>query len=237
MLSTAVAVQLAQTDPDSVGAYLQSMPAEDRRLAVGAYQAWAEHDPAKAVAAYRSELPPEVLNEPFRLAPLLRTMLGPAMVRDPSAVAAAVCDLDPVTRSEMLYDVGQKWCRTDGAAAAAWAAALPAGPARDDTLRQFVAAWAASDSVQVAAFIDALPAGSGKSAAVEGFARSNFALDPDGLVAWLLTIPDEQERLRVLQASWNVWAKRSSKASLWRDNASSLTAAERDLLKIDYSTP
>jgi hypothetical protein len=231
-LSTAVAVQLATNDPDSVAAYLETMPAADRRQAFDAYQKWVEHDPAKALAHFQKDLPPEVLNNPFQLSQTLRRMLAPAMVKDPAAVAAVVLELDAQTRAEALYDVGQKWCRTDGAAAAAWAAALPAGPARDESIRQFIAAWAVHDSLQVTAFINALPPGSAKSAAVEGFAGTNFDTDPDASLAWIRTIPDEQDRLRALKTSWGRWCRmQGAPAYMWREKATDLSPQEQAALK------
>jgi hypothetical protein len=227
MLGLVVVNQLARRDVDKAIAFLQSMPPEDRRQAIAAYQAWAEREPAQALASYREVLSPEVASQPFLYSPAIRLMLGPAMTKNPAGVAAAVLDLDPLTRSDALYEVGLNWCRSDSAGAISWANALPAGPAHDEALRQFVSVWATHDSSQSVAFVNSLPAGSGKTAAIEGFATATFDLDPNAALAWIRTIPDEKERIQALNRAMVFWQRKNGAGKIrWQQEVTDLSPEE-----------
>jgi hypothetical protein len=230
-LDSATIEQLSSSDLNAAIAYLETMAPADRKYASATYQKWAENDPAKAVKAFQALYPRDESfeKEQFMYSHAIRQILIPAITKDPPTVAAAVLDLDPKTRAEVLYDIGKSWCQTDGAAAAAWAAKLPEDPYRDESLRQFISAWAVQDSSQTTAFVDALPAGSGKFAAAEGLATGIFPTDPDAALAWIRTIPDEKERLAALQRAYLPWRKTSGspKVLTWRDTSPNLSEQER----------
>ena len=226
---------LYQRDPDAALAVYEGLPEEDKRGNFGGFlKAWKDHDPAQAAAALLAThpLPPDASRDfHSSRATDFTHELKPWIQQEAQAVGEMAVHLPDKERAEMLYAVAQEWCKTDARAAGVWAAALPAGAARDEALKQFTYSWAQHDASTVTAWLNALPADSGKDAAATGFTFSIFDTDPDAALSWSRAIRNEPERMKTLGNAWRKWnSKNPTAAQSWREGATNLSEAERTTL-------
>ena len=79
--------------------------------------------------------------------------------KDPAAARSAAESVTGPLRSEALAGVAKAWAEKDGAAALAWAEAMPPGEARDAALKGALTGWAKTDPVAALNKIDLVPPG------------------------------------------------------------------------------
>lgn len=120
--------------------------------------------------------------------------------QDPAGALGMLSSLGADERGEASEGVVNGWSRTAPAAAAAWAASLPAGRERDNALRSAMSRWIQSSPADVTAFVARLP--EGERASVTGSMMSAWASrDAASAAAWLQRQPAgkaKDEGLRAL---------------------------------------
>jgi hypothetical protein len=79
--------------------------------------------------------------------------------KDPDAARAAAEAVSGPLRGQALAGVAKAWAEKDGAAALAWAQAMPAGEARDAALKAVLAGWAKTDPIAALGKLDLVPPG------------------------------------------------------------------------------
>jgi hypothetical protein len=225
-----------ERDPDEAIIFYDGLSDEDKRGNFGGFvKAWKQGAATEAAEALIEATPlrgDDLRDAHEARGSDLKDTLKPWIERDPRVTGEMALHLPEVERADVLYATAEEWCRRDAPAAGAWAAALPAGPARDEAMKQFTYEWAQHDASQVTEWINTLPTDSGKAAAAEGFAFSIFDTDPDGALAWTRVIPDDGRRLKVLRNAWRKWrSKNSTGANDWIENATGLSEPERAALK------
>lgn len=118
--------------------------------------------------------------------------------KDPIAARAAAESVTGEMRGQALAGVAKAWAEKDGAAALAWAQAMPAGEARDQALKAVLAGWAKTDPIAALGKLDLAPPGGG-----DGFNASDTGAqvlreaakkDWDATIAWLRDNPSKLGR-------------------------------------------
>lgn len=175
----ALLAEWAATDPQAGIAFLRE---KDRSQVVQLMREWLQLDPQAAVNGLLSggkqknndwyQLLPEIARlAPTRLAEVVSQAEGQVsggnataenafailVSKDLESARVAAESVTGPFRGQALAGVAKAWAETDGAAALAWAQALPPGEARDVALKGVLVGWAKSDPVAALAKIDLVP--------------------------------------------------------------------------------
>jgi hypothetical protein len=114
-------------------------------------------------------------------------------LKDPEAARAAAESVTGVLRGQALAGVAKSWAEKDGAAALAWAQAMPPGEARDAALKATLIGWAKTDPAAALARIDLVPPGGEENYFASDVGaqvlREAATRDWDGTVKWLQEHP------------------------------------------------
>ncbi len=227
----AVFQEAFKTDPEGAIAFFDALP---ERTSEFHSEVWSQRllaDPARATE--------ELLNHPvwkkedfkWPWTGIINNALVPLAKKDPQAAAEFAVKVPRGDKVEIFAEIAKPWAARDGTAAVTWAAALPAGPAREAALGEFAAAWAEHDTAQVQATLARLPDAAARAAATEGFARAVFDTDPEAALRTLRALPREADRLERLARAWSRWENENAAgAHDWATHAT-LTPAERAALE------
>lgn len=178
---SALIAEWSVRDPQAALAYILE---KDRSSAGQLAHEWLRRDPQGAVTGLLAggdkarEALRGLLNEigkvaPSRLVEVLAALKKPegrwdsnAMdafatfaAKDPAAARAAAESVTGEFRGQALNGVAKAWAQKDGAAALAWAQAMPAGEARDQTLKGVLTGWAKTDPFAALDRLDLAPPG------------------------------------------------------------------------------
>jgi hypothetical protein len=114
-------------------------------------------------------------------------------LKDPAAARAAAESVTGPLRAQALAGVAKAWAEKDGAAALAWAQAMPPGEARDAALKASLVGWAKTDPAAALARIDLVPPGGEEmyfaSDVGAQVLREAASRDWDATVKWLRDNP------------------------------------------------
>lgn len=228
-LADVLAARLVKEDPSTAQALFAEVRAADPAWNCAAFfNAWFEADPAAAAETFREDIARRTAGKSaWGAHTLITAVIAPWVAKDPAAAADFASTLPPETHSTVLFAIAKRWCAADGAAALHWASAQPAGPARDEAMKQFTFIWAQHDTTQSTAWLEKLPADSGRWTATEGFVFSVMDTEPDAALGWARTIPDEARRLDILRRAWGQWSGKNYRSAVdWIENTT-LSAEER----------
>lgn len=113
--------------------------------------------------------------------------------KDPAAARAAAESVTGPLRGQALAGVAKAWAEADGAAALAWAQAMPAGEARDAVLKAVLTGWAKTDPIGALTKIDLVPPGGEEKYFASDVGaqvlREAAKQDWDGTLRWLQEHP------------------------------------------------
>ncbi len=142
-----VADRLIRADRDKAVAFVESLPAgdlQDLSAFRGFFEHWMKTEPERAAGALRKHLPAIALmpeGAQMMAATQFASILHPWVKQDPAAAGRFVLELPEQARDQALWSVARELCERDAAGAGRWAAALPAGPAREAALRRAAQVW------------------------------------------------------------------------------------------------
>jgi len=192
-----IAATWASKDPQSALAWAESLPNEERNVAIGnVIFKWTENDP-HAVRAWFQQLPDGLIKQ--MAADNLPRSLATA---DPLAAAQFVAELPPGSaQTRAAEEVARAWANSDPGSAAEWAKAFPNGEPRDVVLRDIVFRWSKSDPRAASQWLQNLSADSFSNenilnASIQSVARGLLELDRKAGEDWLekTSLPDEIKR-------------------------------------------
>jgi len=106
-----------------------------------------------------------------------------------------------------------KWAADDPSGAANWAAALPNGQSRDESLKAVSASWSQYDAIATAQWLGTLESGSSRDAAVQPLVEQIRRTDPQTAFSWAASISDDNQRLNQLRQTLNAWRGSDIKAA------------------------
>ena len=170
----------------------------DSSLLREAMKGWAQTDPEGSLQHTQGLPVAEAIRRD-----ITRDIVSEWADRNPEAAAAfvqsggGVAGNDPNGLSGRLASVvADRWSQQDPAAAAAWAASLPAGRDQARALDQVVENWSQLDLKAAAAFVSGQPAGLARDEMTGTIARNIGRQDATQGLGWAATISDQnmQER-------------------------------------------
>jgi hypothetical protein len=170
-------------------------------------QDWQRSNPTEALA-WAESLPSSA-----RKVQAVNQLLYDLVRDDPEAASAQFANLDPETQRGSGEGVGRGWAYNDPKASIQWATSLSDDEARAKAIKGAYSAWGFQETPAAAKWIDALPAGPDRDAAVASFAVTTNSKDPQGSVAWALTIGDELARQNALRQVITSWIERDKPAA------------------------
>jgi len=192
-----IAATWASKDPQSALAWAESLPDEERTVAIGnVIFKWTENDP-HAVRAWFQQLPDGLIKQ--MAADNLPRSLAAV---DPPAAAQFVAQLPPGSeQTRAAEEVARAWANSDPGSAAEWAKAFPSGEPRDVVLRDVIFRWSQSDPRAASEWLQNLSAESFSNenilkASIQSVARGLLELDRKAGEDWLekTSLPDELKR-------------------------------------------
>ena len=131
-----------------------------------------------------------------------------------AAIQEILSSLQGDARLESLSPLLAEWIQLDAPAAAAWAAALPAGPFRSDAVGELLLHWAAADPQKAAAWLPGSGSLDPESASV--LAGKWAASDPAMAASWAASLSNPADRSAARAAIASSWASRDPlNAAAW----------------------
>jgi hypothetical protein len=174
---TAIAETWARKSPQEALEWASSLPPEDRFSALAkVWTATANDDPAKSGRQLADALP------------------------DAAGINGATDGL-----SNSAGAVARTWTAKDPGEAAAWAANLTAGKARDAALAGVAAQWAETDQAAASQWVKSLPNGSSRDEAVGSLVNAIAAGDPEAALQWAASVENADKQLALLKSTLATW--------------------------------
>jgi hypothetical protein len=102
-------------------------------------------------------------------------------------------------------DVAKTWTAKNPGEAAAWAAALTEGKARDAALAGVAAQWAEADQTAASRWVQSLPAGNSRDEAVGSLVNAIAAGDPEAALQWSATVGNADKQLALMKGTLTTW--------------------------------
>lgn len=206
--------ELFAKDPARALTLLAKLESENPAYSFGSfYRGWLLHAPDAAAEHLAKRMADPESGIAKRLRQNIGGFFSELAEKDVVAAARATTRLPDSEQPTAISNVMVKWAKTAPAEAAAWVKSMPAGAGQNEAMKTVAGQWAQYDPKQATGFVNQLPAGPGKTAAIEGFATTVFDSDPDFALQMARTIPNEAERIQVLQRSWRRWRTSNPKAA------------------------
>lgn len=134
---------------------------------------------------------------------------------DRRSLLAALAEDNSEAAAELRDAAVRNWAESDPAAAAAWLATLPDGPAYRAALKQIATAWAHSDLPKATAWLKTLPPEARELAAMD-VAYEAAAAEPIAAMRIASPLPASRERDELLVFTASQWAVTdAATASAW----------------------
>ncbi len=126
---------------------------------------------------------------------------------------------DPQFQTGMARELAQRLARETAPDAAAWAFSLPAGDTRGRAVAEVIQEWADTDAVAAGQYLQQLGTSPEFDRARQDYAMRTVKTDPEGALAWVQAISDDQARQNATQEVLNSWARRDQNAAqAWAAN-------------------
>ena len=211
-----VLVSWAKQDPAAAAAALPTGNAAMKQAVETVANAWAQKDrpafeqwaagltdPGERGIARQAALTLDAMTDPRQTAQETAAWLA----REPGAQEAA---------AELPVFVAQQWWEAKGPPpeVAAWAGALPEGPARNSAVAEVGRLWLEQDELAASAWANTLEQGKGRDQVVRAIVQKISQDTPADAFAWAGTIQQEGLRSDVLAESIGTWAKQDAAAAM-----------------------
>jgi hypothetical protein len=222
----------SEDDPEAAAEGWKKLPAGQSRLEAldNLANSWSSSDPEAAKAWADS------LSGTERTRALAAVL--PAMAKDNPVAAssqlAALIASPPDGMGKNLASAAAtlagQWAGDNPAAAAKWAAALPAGSSRDDGLEAVSRSWSQYDAIATAQWLGTIEAGSSRDAAIRPLVSQIRKTDPNTAFSWAASISDENDRLNQLRSTLRSWRGSDLKSARAAFDNAPLSEKERTSL-------
>jgi len=222
---------MARTNPDAAIAWAKAHPPKNKEEGnwhmASVVSGLAKDDPARASTIAQSmdrsdargRAMDHVLDSFFKL-------------QGPEAAKASVMALeDGPYKNGISARLAWRLAERDPAAAAVWAATLPAGEARPRVITEVVAEWAERNPNEAGNWLNGLGNEPGMDEPRERFAWKVQKKDPEAAIAWANTISDERRRNETAYRLAREWMKREpDNARAWVGSTNLLPANAKERL-------
>ena len=206
---TATFGRMADADPADAASKLASLTDPEIRNEAAAAIAtrWASLDPEKALAWAKS-LTGDQQSAALRQIAQAQVRSSPDQARE--VVGLLVSSLQPEDwkKSEYRQLVGNmagEFAETDPAAAAKFAATLPAGEAQNTAYSQVIGNWARYAPNEAENWLGQIEAGDVRDHAAGSFAESVASYDPGKAYDWAVSIDDPIQRRKAAENALSAW--------------------------------
>jgi hypothetical protein len=207
-----ICIYWSNTDPPAAAQWIveNTTQSEYPYMLTQIVQDWERSDPSAAIS-WAESLPPGA-----RKAEAVSQLLYTLVRNDPATASARFEAMDTETQRGAGERLAQGWAYNDAKASIEWASGLADDEARAKAIKGVISIWGFQEAPAAAKWIDSLPAGLDRDAAAQSFAVSTVSKDPQGSVAWALTIGDEVIRQSALRQVVSSWIERDkSAAATW----------------------
>ncbi len=206
---TAAFGRMADSDPAAAASKLSSLTDPEIRTGAAAAIAtrWVAQDPEKALVWAKS-LTGDQQSAALRQIAQAQVRSSPDQAREVVGLLVSSLPPDDWKKSEYRQLVGNmagEFAETDPAAAAKFAATLPAGEAQNTAYSQVIGNWARYSPDEAENWLGQLDAGDVRDHAAGSFAESVASYDPERAYDWALSIDDPIQRRKATEnalASW-----------------------------------
>jgi hypothetical protein len=148
--------------------------------------------------------------------------------QEPARAQKLFDQLSPDAKASVAERFAASLGQQDPNKARAWAEALPPGKAQAVALGTVAYQMASKNVADAAQWLDKLPVGEVRDRAVMGFSNYAGRRDPEGALAWAVTISDERDRLQQVESLVKQWrGVDEAAARKWLDSSTQLTAEQR----------
>ncbi len=113
----------------------------------------------------------------------------------------------------MARELAQRMARQNPQDAATWANGLPAGETRQRAMAEVIQEWADKDAVAAGQYLQQLGNSPEFDRARQDYAMRVVRNDPEGALAWVQAITDEQRRSEATQEVLGSWMRRDQNAA------------------------
>lgn len=209
----------SRSDPRTALNWLtQNVPANDGYALQVALGNWMGVSPQDAIA-WSQALPAG----PYQEAAMASLVMNFSQF-DLSRATSLFDKLSPDAQGRAVSDLAESVWRQDGQSAGAWAESLPAGKVQNQALQRVASLSAQNNPVKTAQWLGTLQPGPGLDAAIHGFADQAFNRDPEGVMAWVVTIGDQTDRERDIEWLVGKWmGDDAGAARAWLQNSPQVT--------------
>ncbi|MBN8459708.1 MAG: hypothetical protein J0M04_17905 [Verrucomicrobia bacterium] len=201
--------RMADADPADAASKLANLTDPEIRSEAAAAIAtrWASQDPEKALAWAKS-LTGDQQSAALRQIAQAQVRSSPDQAREVVGLLVSKLTPDDWKKSEYRQLVGNmagEFAETDPAAAAKFAATLPAGEAQNTAYSQVIGNWARYAPDEAENWLGQIEAGDVRDHAAGSFAESVASYDPGKAYDWAVAIDDPIQRRKAAENALSAW--------------------------------
>ena len=206
---TAAFGRMADSDPAAAASKLSGLTDPEIRTEAAAAIAsrWTAQDPEKALAWAKS-LTGDQQSAALRQIAQAQVRSSPDQAREVVGLLVSSLQPDDWKKSEYRQLVGNmagEFAETDPAAAAKFAATLPAGEAQNTAYSQVIGNWARYAPDEAESWLGQIEAGDVRDHAAGSFAESVASYDPERAYDWAVSIGDPIQRRKAAENALSAW--------------------------------
>jgi hypothetical protein len=223
----------SREDPEAAAAGWKRLPAGQNRLEAldSVARQWGQSDPIEAKKWADGLSGVEKVRALAAVLPALARDNPSTASRQLAALIASPPDGTAKNLADSARNLAGQWASDEPTVAASWAAALPAGNARDEGLKAVSASWSQYDAAATAQWLGTLEAGSSRDAAIQPLVAQVRQSDPNTAFSWAASISDKNNRINELRSTIKSWRNSDLKAARYAFDAANLSTDERETLE------